>query len=98
MIVNFLETARLEFDDSVEFYNQEAPGLGIRFLEEILRAIELIVKYPEAWPQISERTRRCKINRFPFGIIYQKREDEILIVAIAHFHRKPDYWDARIEK
>ena len=68
MIVNFLETARLEFDDSVEYYNQEAQEaqeaqeLGIRFLEEILRAVELIVKYPEAWPQISERTRRCKIK------------------------------------
>jgi len=96
MKIRFLETAQLEFDESVEYYNQEVAGLGIKFLEEILKAVDLIAKHPEAWPHISERTRRCKINRFPFGIIYQNREDEILIVAIAHFHRKPDYWNERL--
>lgn len=96
MIIRFLETAQIELDESVEYYNHEVAGLGIKFLEEILRALDLIANHPEAWPQISARTRRCKINRFPFGIIYQNREDEILIVAIAHFHRKPGFWNERL--
>ena len=98
MVIKFLETAQFELDESVEYYNREIAGLGIKFLEEVLRGIDLIANYPEAWPQISDRTRRCKINRFPFGIIYQNRGDEILIVAIAHFHRKPGYWNERLNQ
>jgi hypothetical protein len=30
------------------------------------------------------------------GIIYQIREKEILVVAVANLHRKPDYWKDRI--
>ena len=37
-----------------------------------------------------------RIGEFPYGIIYQVRQDEILIVAIANLHRRPDYWEYRI--
>jgi len=42
-------------------------------------------------------SRRCLVYKFPYGVIYQYQEDknEILIVAIAHLHRKPDYWYSR---
>ena len=98
MVVKFLETAQIELDESVEYYNREVSGLGMKFLEEVLRSLDVIVSYPDAWPRISERARRCKINRFPFGIIYQNRCNEILIVAIAHFHRKPGYWNESVNE
>ena len=85
-------------DESVEYYNQQVSGLGIKFLQEVLKSLDVIENHPEAWSQISPRTRRCKINRFPFGIIYQNRGNEILIVAVAHFHRKPEYWNERINR
>jgi len=31
---------------------------------------------------LSSRTRRCRTARFPFGLFYQVRSDEILIVAV----------------
>ena len=96
MNVRFLETARMELDDSVDYYNRQLEGLGLEFLKEVLKTIDLVLLYPLAWPQLTSRTRRCRINRFPFGIIYQVREDEILVVAVAHLHRKPDYWNVRI--
>ena len=36
-----------------------------------------------------------QIGRTPYGIIYQARENYILIVAVAHLHRKPGYWKDR---
>jgi len=96
MKINFLEIAQIELDDAIEYYNYEIPGLGDSFLTEVLNALDRIGEFPEAWHRISKRTRRCQTRRFPYGIIYQIREQEILIVAIAHLHRKPDYWKGRI--
>lgn len=96
MQIRFLEIAQIELDEAIEYYNHEVPGLGEVFLTEVLKALDRIGKFPKAWHPCSKRTRRCQTRRFPYGIIYQTRKDEILIVAIANLHRKPDYWDDRI--
>ena len=96
MRIRFLEIARIELDEAIEYYNYEAPGLGEAFLSEVLDALDRIGKYPKAWQPCSKRTRRCQTRRFPYGVMYQVRRDEILVVAIANLHRKPDYWKDRI--
>jgi hypothetical protein len=87
-----------ELGEAVEYYEAQEVGLGFKLFEEVWAAIERIEQYPEAWQPISQRTRRCQTKRFPYGVIYQIREeeDQILIVAVAHLHRKPGYWRNRI--
>ena len=96
MRIRFLEVAQFELDEAIEYYNYEVPGLGEAFLSEVLNALDRIGKYPEAWQPGSKRARRCQTRRFPYGIMYQIREDEILIIAVANLHRKPAYWKNRI--
>lgn len=98
MRIRFLDIAQIELDQAIEYYNYESPGLGDEFLTEVLKAIDRIGEFPEAWHRLSERTRRCQTRRFPYGIIYQIREDEILVVAVANLHRRPDYWKDRLKK
>lgn len=94
--VEFLRTAEIELDEAVEYYNQQLHGLGDEFLSEALDSIKRICEYPEAWQELTKRTRRCLMHRFPFGIIYQNREDFILVVAVANLHREPTYWHERM--
>ena len=96
MKINFLEIAQIELEDAIEYYNYELPGLGKAFLTEVLNTLDRIGEFPEAWHPCSKRTRRCQTRRFPYGISYQIRKQEILVVAVAHLHRKPDYWKYRI--
>lgn len=96
MRIAFLEVAQSELDEAVEYYNGESPDLGDAFLAEILQALDRIAKFTEAWHPCSKRTRRCLTHEFPYGIIYQVRAEEILIVAVANLHRRPDYWMNRI--
>ena len=96
MKINFLKIAQVELDDAIKYYNFEVPGLGDAFLTEVLNALDRIGRFPEAWHPCSKRTRRCQTRRFPYGIIYQIREKEILIVAVANLHRRPDYWKDRL--
>ena len=95
MNIRFLNSARQELDEAVAFYAEERPGLGYDFLRKITHALNTIAAFPHAWHPLSKRTRRCRLRRFPYGLIYQVREDELLIVAVAHMHRKPDYWKNR---
>jgi plasmid stabilization system protein ParE len=96
MKINFLKIAQMELDDAIKYYNFEVPGLGDAFLAEALNALDRIGRFPEAWHPCSKRTRRCQTRRFPYGIIYQIREKEILVVAVANLHRRPDYWEDRL--
>ncbi len=96
MKVLFLKTAELELNDAIKYYEEELPGLGNLFQNEVLRAINRIKEFPNAYQQLSKNTRRCLISKFPYGIIYSKRDSQILIVAISHLHRKPDHWRDRL--
>lgn len=96
MTVRFLKIAQIELDEAIEYYNSELPGLGDEFLLEVLNAIDRIQEYPEAWQIFTKNSRRCLVRRFPYGILYQVLESEILVAAIAHLHRNPDYWLDRI--
>lgn len=52
MEIRFLEIAQVEFDEAVEYYNSESPGLGEEFLLETLKAIERIKLFSNAWHSV----------------------------------------------
>jgi hypothetical protein len=65
MRVRFLAAARREFEDAVAYYDSKEPGLGDEFADEVWNTISRIASHPNAWQQLSSRTRRCLTNRFP---------------------------------
>ncbi len=97
MNVRILSVAEKEFFNAVSYYNDESPGLGFEFAVEVRATIERIKNNPNAWTLLSRRTHRCLTNRFPFGVIYERREDEILIVSVMHLHRHPESWKGRAD-
>jgi len=96
MKINILEIARTELDDATLFYELEEPGLGRRFKREVRRAIQRIRAYPQSGPIERGDVRKCLVHTFPYKILYSIQEQEILVLAIAHQHRKPDYWIDRL--
>jgi plasmid stabilization system protein ParE len=92
MKISFLDAAQSELDDAIDYYEERRSGLGLEFAEEVERALERINHYPEAWAPLSSRVRRCVVNRFPFNVIYQNRNQIIIIVAIQHHHQEPEIW------
>lgn len=88
----FHEDAETEFARSVEYYEDCRRGLGIEFAQEVYATIDRIIQYPEAWSPMSKNTRRCLVNRFPFGVIYQVKSNSVRIIAVADLRRRPDYW------
>lgn len=96
MQYDFHPDAQRELQIAVDYYDGINPELGDAFLDEVERSLERIVKFPEAWAQLSINTRRCRTVGFPYGIVYQIQGDRILIVAFMHLQRKPNYWTDRV--
>ena len=45
--ITFLLEAEEEMNASAQYYNQQASGLGLEFLVEIEKSLQLIEKHPE---------------------------------------------------
>lgn len=95
MKIRFLISARRELRDAVHYYNTQYSHLGDEFRDEVWDTIQRIKKFPEAWHPLSAPIRRCQMNRFPYGVIYVACEKAVLIIALAHLHRAPEYWRSR---
>lgn len=91
-----LSCAEAEFVEAVDHYNAESPGIGYEFAAEIQRVFGRIRKHPLAWPLFSGRARRCLVDRFPFGVLYQTRGDFILVAGIMHLKQDPKRWQSRL--
>lgn len=85
------KSASLEIEESKEYYNLQKESLGDEFKRDVKNAIDSIIKLPNLYPNITPNTKRCLLHRFPFSIFYAIKEDTILILSVAHQHRKPKY-------
>lgn len=93
--------AREEFLGALTWYDDREPGLGSRLADEIAAGVALIRASPGAGPLYRGRNRtpqirRKGLERFPYGIIYLVREDEVVVIAYAHERRRPGYWRERL--
>ncbi|MBY0498029.1 MAG: type II toxin-antitoxin system RelE/ParE family toxin [Nitrosomonas sp.] len=79
-------------ENAVQFYELEYSGLGRKFKEEVRKAALRIAAYPEGWSIERGNVRKCLLHKFPYKLLFAVDENHILIIAVAHQHRKPDYW------
>lgn len=93
----FLPPAEEEMLEAASYYESKAENLGRRYISEIERSKNIIINNPKLYPILKYDIRRCIVRCFPYGILYKIDPEEIVIIAIMHLHRKPDYWLNRIK-
>ncbi|HCE44476.1 MAG TPA: type II toxin-antitoxin system RelE/ParE family toxin [Lentisphaeria bacterium] len=98
MKIIILAVAEQELAEAILYYNSECPGLGYELALETKESLVRINSFPDAWPPFSRTTRRCLVNRFPYGILYRKNEDEIIVYGIMHLKRNPENWSKRLKE
>jgi plasmid stabilization system protein ParE len=96
MKLAFSELARDELAEAKRYYNQQQPGLGEQFQHEAEIAAKRILEHPLAWQFEHAPFRRFLLDRFPYKMLYIVEDDNILVIAVSHQHRQPDYWVDRI--
>ena len=89
-------SALAELKPSISWYLEQNEASADKFVEEIDRAIDLVLASPRRWPMSDLNTRKFVLRRFPYAVIYHERKSVVRILAIAHGHRQPGYWKDRV--
>ncbi|MDZ4252180.1 MAG: type II toxin-antitoxin system RelE/ParE family toxin [Sulfuritalea sp.] len=71
----FSPAAQVELDDAFAYLEGEEPGLGYRFIADVVEALDRIQMYPLAWHPLGRNLRRCHLKHFRYGVIYRIRGD-----------------------
>jgi plasmid stabilization system protein ParE len=88
--------AQEEINEAFEWYFQRSPGAAEAFLTEIGASMAQIASHPQMYPPYTKNTRRRVLSAFPYSLIFQEKDDSVLVVAVAHAKRRPGYWRGRI--
>jgi hypothetical protein len=82
--------AEIEINEAVAFYESRRKGLGKRFLIYIKGCFEIVKVDPELFAIKKQPCfRELTLKKFPFVIIYEVFNDEIIIYSVFHTFRNP---------
>ena len=95
MTLEFLEEAKAELIVSAVYFEDKEVGLGVRFRDEVARVCLSIKEDPLLWRERSGGYRRKNCPVFPYYIAFIIRDEKVIVTAVAHEKRKPDYWKGR---
>ena len=94
-MARFHTEAELELRAEAAYYEQHTRGVGERFATEVEAAVKLACSFPYIGSPYKYGTRRVYPKKFPFSVVYLVRSEEILVLAIAPFSKRPGYWRKR---
>lgn len=98
MRYEFHPEALEEYRQAALWYSEREPELGLQFIGSVEDVIRRVVDAPTRWRVIDEDFRRCLTHVFPYAILYTVEQDFILLVAVMHCSREPNYWRQRIDR
>ena len=93
--IRYHEEAREEFLHEVRYFTAISARLAERFDKAVQAAEALAAEFPDAGAPYKHETRRVLLKKFKFSLVYVSYENEILVLAVAPFRRRPAYWKAR---
>lgn len=89
--------ARLEYENAVRYYELQLQGLGAAFGDEVRLTLRRLLRWPLAFPRDRGEIRRALLVRFPYKLLYSVERNHVYLIAVAHQHRRPDYWVERMD-
>jgi len=91
----FLAEAEIEFQEQIRYFDEQAAGLGDKFITDFEFTVASIREFPESGALVSPNLRKRLLRVFRHSIFYVSAQDEIIIVAVAPHTRRPGYWRKR---
>ena len=84
------EEAYRDIQDAYNYYESKQIGLGDRFVEELEEKINYIQVYPLHFREIEDDFRQVLIDIFPYQIIYEFNNTNIIIYSVFNAYQNPE--------
>lgn len=82
--------AEYEIEEAIEFYESRSKGLGKQFLEYFKGYLKILKANPELFSiKKPPFYRELPLKKFPFVIIYEIFQNEVVIYSVFHTSRNP---------
>lgn len=59
---------------------------------EVERVFARLGENPEIGPPARHNARKLLVRRFPYVVIYRVEAKRVLVLAVGHQRRHPDFW------
>ncbi len=97
MILRILPEAEAEVEAARRYLNDQSASAGAALLVELERAFDTIVSRPLSFPKLEtlpadQPYRRALLDKLRYAVVFEVLENEILVVAVTHCSREPNYW------
>ena len=104
MTLQFSQGAEEKAAAAVRWYNDQRDDLGDEFLDALQQMLAAIESTPRLYSKISgvnahRELRHAVMRRFPYRIVFEVKCDlSLVVLAVAHVRRHPDYWHQRTDE
>lgn len=73
-------------------YEQQAEGLGEKYLSAVNSTFEAIERQPEMFARAYGEVRRALVARFPYAVFYRVEPRRVVVLTVLHTARDPRLW------
>jgi plasmid stabilization system protein ParE len=83
--------AEADLGDAFRWYENKRSGLGHEMIDEAALAFSRIAENPLRPRALHRGTRRVRLRRFPYEVLYIARGDRVFVLAVLHERRNPKW-------
>ncbi|WP_158855837.1 type II toxin-antitoxin system RelE/ParE family toxin [Lunatibacter salilacus] len=95
MRLEFSEEARLDIQETIDWYDSRKMGLGKEFLLSLDETINNLQNNPFQYPYQHNEVRRILLKRFPYQVMFVVANQNIGVLGVIHTSRNPTIWKKR---
>jgi plasmid stabilization system protein ParE len=97
VILRILAEAEAEIEAARCSLNRQSRTLGSRFLDDLAERLAAIAENPLRFPKLEtlpgdQPYRRALLTAFRYAVVFEVHDNTIVVVAVAHTSRAPNYW------
>lgn len=82
-----------------EWYEKQATGLGLEFVERVNSRINHIAREPNHFQIVfANSVKRALVSRFPYAIYFVEKDSTLIVYGIFHQRANPSRWKTRRRK
>jgi plasmid stabilization system protein ParE len=94
--VLFHRLAASEYRSARDWYRARSVAAADRFVLAVERAVTRIESAAESLPILTGFYQYVRVVRYPYILIFRRVDnEEIMVIAVAHTSRRPEYWRQR---
>ena len=90
--VSLSAQARRDLRKAYDWYEEQAPGLGPRFVRMFVQAVDVASERPTSFPEVEGDVRRVILSKFPFGVFFRIVDDVVRVVRVIDLRSDDRKW------